>query len=94
MRFDPLEHANHDVHGDETIHYSGSISTHGNSWSVGDNRSDDGHSVVIVEGCYTCDVEFETETESCRVCRGTPADTITLCRYHTPGTTRKNNKHI
>jgi len=64
MKFNPFAHADHDIHGEETIHYAGtiSISPYSNNWWVGDNRSDDGHSVVVVEGCYTCDVEFETET--------------------------------
>jgi len=62
MKFNPLDHHGHNVHGDETIHYSGTLTTHGNNWWVGDNRSGEGQSVTVIQGCYDCDVEFDEET--------------------------------
>ena len=59
MEFDAAEHKNHKVYGTETGTYAGMLNVLENGeWFLGRNESDNESVTWIVEGCYTCDIEF------------------------------------
>ena len=60
-QFVPTDHAGHNLHGSELLHWSGSISVMNDTWWAGDNHSDDVGTIITIEGCYDCDVEFDDE---------------------------------